>query len=249
MTGLLFLLSCKHDEPEVENRVTKNNQLGQAAAVNAQLGIAYLQQGNLPRAKSKLLVALKQAPNSVDVNAALGYYFEKTSELEAAKTYYLKALALAPNSGAQLSNYGAFLCKRGDYKQAETYFLKAVSDSNYVNTAGAYENAGMCAIQAQDLAKAAGYFEKALDQDPTRKTALLELLQLNIKKGDNKQSLALLEKYPESLLNEPALLKLAIQVAQSERRIDLEAGYLRQLQDSKQYAFNRRENDDNDNRG
>ena len=110
------------------------------------MGLGYLKQGDRPRAKKKLLTALEQEPTSPDVNSAIAYYFEQTKELKQAEKYYLKALSLAGNSGAQLNNYGTFLCRQGDYKKAENYFLKAVKDVQYVNTAGAYENAGLCAL-------------------------------------------------------------------------------------------------------
>jgi type IV pilus assembly protein PilF len=150
----------------------------QAASYNTQLGMAYLKQGDRPRAKRKLLTALDLAPNSADVNAAMAYYLEKTGELKEAYSYYQKALSLAPKSGAQLNNYGAFLCRLGQYKEAEAYFLKAVKDVHYVHTAEAYENAGLCAAAIPDYPKAEYYFKRALKHDPKRRQSLHELVIL-----------------------------------------------------------------------
>lgn len=149
-----------------------------AASYNVQLGLGYLKQGDRPRAKSKLLKALKQEPSSADVNAAIAYYFEKTHEYNEANKYYLKAIALSLNAGSQLNNYGAFLCRQKNYQLAEHYFLKAVKDMQYLNTSGAYENAGLCALEIPDFHKAKLYFTMALNQDPSRRESLNELAKL-----------------------------------------------------------------------
>lgn len=191
-----FLLqSCQHhDEP----RMVKNNppDLKRAAMFNMQLGLGYLQQGDRPRAKKKLLIALKQEPKSPEINAAMAYYLEKASELSQAKKYYLKALTLSSYSGIQSNNYGAFLCRHGEYKMAEEYFLKAVKDPHYIHTAGAYENAGLCSLLIPDLPRAKQYFTKALNQDPSRRQSLYELVKIEQQKGHQKRALKLLQKYP-----------------------------------------------------
>lgn len=152
-----------------------------AAIYNTQLGLAYLKQEDRIRAKRKLLTALDLAPNSADVNAAMAYFLEKTGNLKEARNFYKKALSLAPKNGAQLNNYGSYLCRQGKYKEAENYFLNAVQDVNYVNTAGAYENAGLCAAALPDYKKAKKYFKKAIEHDPNRKQSVYELAKIELK--------------------------------------------------------------------
>jgi type IV pilus assembly protein PilF len=156
----------------------QNSPYQEAALYNTQLGLAYLKQGDRPRAKRKLVTALAQAPNSPSVNAGLAYFMEKTGEMKRAAFYYRQAMLLAPGRGAQLNNYGAFLCRRGHYRAAETYFLKAVNDAQYEHTASAYENAGLCAMAIPDYPKAIHYFKKALEHDPLRKQSLNELVKI-----------------------------------------------------------------------
>jgi type IV pilus assembly protein PilF len=175
---LLFLLafifclsSCQTEKPP-----TAINP--KASSYNMQLGLAYLKQGNRQRAKQKLLTALEQNPNSPYTNEALGYYFEQTKELNQAEFYYNKALQLTPNSGAILNNYGSFLCHQKRYTEANVYFLKAAQDPHYLNTALAYENAGICALAAKKPQTAKKYFEIALEQDPSLKKSSKELVKL-----------------------------------------------------------------------
>jgi type IV pilus assembly protein PilF len=218
------LQSCIHNE-ENEKHNLKKPDLGKAAAYNVQLGLGYLKQGDRPRAKKKLLTALEQEPKSPDVNSAMAYYFEQTSELEQAEKYYLKALTLASSAGAQSNNYGAFLCRQGDYKKAEYYFLKAVNDLHYVHTAGAYENAGLCALSVPNPEKAKLYFTKALNQDPTRAVSLDELVKLESKAGHTTEAYTLLRKHSDLVLNDRTLLSLAKEVAEKAGQHDVAVEY------------------------
>ncbi len=150
--------ACQYNsEEKIENEKRLHNKRD-AASYNIQLGMGYLKQGNTERAKKKLLTALEQAPQSPDANGAMAYFLEKTGDTAEAKKYYLTALKQAPRKGPQLNNYGTFLCRTGDYVNAEKYFLQAVQDTNYVGSAGAYENAGLCAESAGKTDKAVHYF-------------------------------------------------------------------------------------------
>lgn len=225
LVTLFFLLqSCQHLD-ENDEPIGKRKNLSKAAAFNVQLGLGYLKQGDRSRAKQKLLTAYQQEPSSADVNAALGYYFEKSSELDEAKKYYLKAIALSSNGGAQLNNYGTFLCRQGDYKKADAYFLKAVHDMQYVNTAGAYENAGLCAMAVPDFERAKEYFIYALKHDPSKKQSLYELVKLQGQSGHYEDALAQLQKYPELVLTDKVLVSLAKDIAMKAGQEKLAAEY------------------------
>lgn len=221
----LLLQACTHNNGASEQQILKKPDLTKAAAYNVQLGLGYLKQGDRPRAKKKLLTALEQEPKSVDANSAMAYYFEQTSEPLQAKTFYLKALSLAGNAGAQLNNYGAFLCRQGDYKQAEFYFLKAAADLRYVHTAGAYENAGLCALSVNQVEQAKPYFIKALNQDPSRKVSFYELVKIETKSGHNASAYALIQNHADLVLNDRTLLFLAKEVAEKAGQYDVAAMY------------------------
>ncbi|WP_165482759.1 type IV pilus biogenesis/stability protein PilW [Legionella gresilensis] len=228
---LLFLLilvglqGCQINSEEKAEKALQVTKRNNTAAYNIQLGLGYLQKGNRPRAKKKLLKALELSPKSPEANAAMAFYMEKTGEINEAKVFYKKALALAPDSGVQLNNYGTFLCRIGSYQEAENYFLKAVNDVKYIHTSGAYENAGLCAAAIPDYEKAENYFLKALEQDPGRKQSLVELVSIQLKQSKPEKALAYLQKYHEISLNDQALLRLAAEVANKAGKADLEADY------------------------
>ena len=216
------------DESKVIN--DKDYNLAGAASYNTQLGLAYLKQGNKPRAKKKLLTALKQAPDSSGVNAALAYFFESTGDNQDAAKYYKKAMQLAPGSGSQYNNYGAFLCRNGQYKEADKYFNLAVKDIKYEKTAAAYENAGLCALENNQFDKAEGYFRHALDQDSSRKVSLYELVKLELKTEKYHEVIRDINKYPRIVLKSETLLKMAAKAANRIGNDKLASRYLTQIQ-------------------
>lgn len=148
------------------------------AEINIQLGIGYLDAGNIQRAKQKLLYALLKAPKLPEAWYTMAYFQEVTGNQAEAKIDYLKAIELAPKRGDTQNNYGTFLCRIGNYTEAIQHFMAATQDPRYLETAGAYENAGLCALKIPDRALAKHYFSLALESDPSRKVSLAELNKL-----------------------------------------------------------------------
>lgn len=189
IVSFVVLTACVSKQTS-QMQVKREDPRTKAASYNTQLGLAYLDQGNIKRAKKKLLLALSQAPNSPEVNGSMAYYLETTGELNKADAYYKKAIKLAPNSGAQLNNYGAYLCRRGLYLEANHRFEQAAKDPRYLNTAAAYENAGLCSMAIPDIKKAKNYFDKALMQDPKRIQSLQQLVVISQRLKNSRQALA-----------------------------------------------------------
>lgn len=190
-----------------------DSQRQQAASYNTQLGLGYLQQGEMERAKTKLNKAMAQGPEIPSVHAAMAYYHEKTGELDLADAEYRKAISLNPRAGEALNNYGAFLCGRGQYQKAIDYFLQAVKDPNYTTTAQAYENAGLCALKMPNQTLAQGYFEKALQQDPSRSAALLEMTQFYFNKENYTLAKTYMDRYKKEAAPSARSLWLDIRIA------------------------------------
>jgi type IV pilus assembly protein PilF len=154
----LTILSC--------SAISKHNR--EAANYNAQLGLVYLKQGDIKLAKSKLLLALQQAPSEPLILDSMAYFLEITGEIQRAESYYLQAINHAPKKGAVQNNYGTFLCRHKRYQESLKHFLLAVEDSSYLNTAQAYKNAGLCALKIPNKKLAKEYLQKALTNDPRR---------------------------------------------------------------------------------
>lgn len=154
------------------------------AEARIELGIGYLHQGNMVKARENLEKALDHLPSYYRAQLSMAHYFEKVGEKEAATEMYETALKQHPRNGNVLNNYGTFLCKHGNYAKADEYFNKAIEQPYYYLTSASYENAAFCALKSGDIAQAKAYFVRTLNHDPHRARALLHLAKLEIDDGD-----------------------------------------------------------------
>ncbi len=154
--------------------IRKGPDLNEAAEQRLNLGLRYLQSGQIERAKHNLDKALQHAPNKASVQIGLAYYYQQVKEPQLAKKHYQRALRIDDNNGDYHNLYGSFLCDQKQYKLAEKHFMEAVDQPKYANVAATYENAGVCAKRAGKLRKAEDFFDKALDHNPKISRSLLE---------------------------------------------------------------------------
>lgn len=208
---IIFITACTS---MTSNESVKTTGAKSAADSNVELGMSYLQQGDMSRAKQKLLTAVEQEPNSAQAHAAMGYFLDNTGDTRSAETYYKKAIDIDPKAGATHNNYGTYLCRHGRYQEAEQHFMLAVQDSSYLNTASAYENAGLCAMQVHDLTKAAGYFNQAVQHDPKRALSWLELGEINYQQNKYQDAQQYLARYMQLTSDPgPEALWLGVRIA------------------------------------
>lgn len=256
LVGLLGLLSCaksnaKSDaKGELEQRqiskLTSTDSLmgtadyHRAALVNVELGLGYLTQGQVARAKTKLTHAIKLAPSIPETHSAMAYFLEMVGEFKDAEREHKKAVSLS-GKGAVLNNYGAFLCRRGRLKEADRTFHKAIEDKNYARTAEVYENAGLCALKWPDDQKATEYLMTAIQRDPNRSSAFLELVSLSLKQQKFSEAKEWLNRYRAIAEQSARSLWLGISVARGlkdENSVASQALMLKNLfEDSPEYKL------------
>lgn len=184
VAGFLFMFSLSactkplsSGSLEAENRLhvaelgASESERKKAALVNVELGLNYLSQDQIPRAKQKLMHAIHLANSSVEPHSALAYFFEKVGDFKEAEREHKSALRLGGMKGALYNNYGAFLYRQNRFDEAKHAFARALQDKRYEHTAEVYENAGLCALKLNDYQQAENYFDTAIRQDPKRSQA------------------------------------------------------------------------------
>ncbi|MBS0290696.1 MAG: type IV pilus biogenesis/stability protein PilW [Proteobacteria bacterium] len=184
-----------------------------AAKLNLELGLSYLTQDQVSRAKSKFIKAKELAPDLPEVHYTYGYFLERVGENTEAQKAYEKAISLNPTGGNEHNMYAAFLCRQHQYKHSEKEFLKALEDPNFNSTSQAYENAGLCVLQIPDVAKATEYFEKALRYDSARSDSLLELGIIKYQLGQFNEAKEFHERFAKLSKPTARSLLLAIEIA------------------------------------
>jgi len=90
--------------------------------------------------------------------------------------------------------------------------MLATKDPDYLDTALAYQNAGLCALKSKNFQMAIGFFEKALDQDPTFCSATFCLAQLAYSSGNYQEAKAYLKRPVLMQHPSPESLALGVQI-------------------------------------
>jgi type IV pilus assembly protein PilF len=155
-----------------------------AAVSRIELGFNYLESGNSSKAKQNFEKAMRLAPELATSHLAIAYYYQTVGELNKTHAAYLQGIASVQQQGDLLNNYGAFLCSLRRYDEALQYFKRAIAQPDYYQTAASYENAGLCALQAEDKNQAYEFFQRATEHQPLRYQATLQLAKLEIAQGD-----------------------------------------------------------------
>ena len=176
ITIALFVSACV-SEPHREKE-----DLNDASDYNAQLGLAYINQGRYDVALSKLKKAIEQNPDNAVAQHYIAELYRRLGEFEKAERHFKLALDLTPKNSALLNNYGVFLCDAKRYNDAYIYFDKVLKDPLYPAKGSVYENVGLCAQAQGDIAKAEENLKLALRMNPESPKSLLAMAQISFDK-------------------------------------------------------------------
>lgn len=196
-----------------------------ASEARISLGLGYLDEGNMVKARENLEMAVKYAPSYYRALNSIAYYYQRVGEYDLAEEAYEDALDSSPKNGDVLNNYGAFLCRQGEYEKADEYFNRAIEQPYYYLVAASYENAGLCALKSGDKPKAEKYFSRALDHDPSRYQSLLQLAELEIEKDEFSNARVRLLKFNQRYGYRPVSLGLLIKLEHKANNPELMSKY------------------------
>lgn len=232
----LMVSGCSHT-PTVNSAVTNSNsntnasssssnsnggyasnesRIQAAAKINMQLGLGYLQEGNLPIAKEKLERARSMDPHNPEIHGAMALLDERLGKDKDADKEFRTALELDSHDPAMLNNYAVFLCSHERVDEGVRYFEQAATNPLYPTPWAAYTNAGVCMRAAHRDADAAQRFARALRSNPAYSEAVYQASDLDF----HQQKLADARfRIDVFLLTNPAtpdLLLLAYRIAQAQ---------------------------------
>ncbi len=148
------------------------------------LGIGYMENGVLIRARKNLELALEHAPTYYRAQIAMAHFYDRVGEPEKAREMYEDSIRVHPNNGNVLNNFATFLCKNGEYERADQMFMKSAEQPLYYLMSASYENAAFCALKSKDKDKAYLYFSRALDHEPKRPKSIINLANLEIERAE-----------------------------------------------------------------
>ena len=223
--ALLLLAGCATNSDTLPNA---RPNLHQAARINTQLGIDYMRQGDDQRALTKLKRALSEEPDLAEAHAALGYLYSQTGQPLDAKREFKRALSLKDD--AQTRNlYGVFLCGQKHFKKAFHQFEAAAGAQNNDQPEVALTNAGVCARQRSDDARARRFFHRALQDNTRYAPALLQMADLSYQQGRYQQAEGFMQRYQSVASSSAESLYLAYHIEKAMGRDDVAKAYRRKL--------------------
>jgi type IV pilus assembly protein PilF len=167
----------------------------QAAALNTELALAYMREGNLAAARDKIEKALQQNSRTAKTQMAAGFIYERLKNERKARNHFDQAVRLGRDDPDVLNNAAVYLCRTGDNRRGEQYLLEAAASPLYKTPAVAYTNAGRCARADGRAADAEQHFRKALALNPKQPDALLQMAEVALAAGNGLQARAFLERY------------------------------------------------------
>jgi type IV pilus assembly protein PilF len=144
--AVLVVTGCASQEPRVEAQGNEK----EAAGINAQLGVAHLEQGNLQTASVKLEHALRQDPELATTHWSYALLQMRLGRPKLAESHFHRAVELDPADSLAHNNPGTILCNAGRLSEAQTQFGLALRNPLYDQPETALTNAGVCALKAAD---------------------------------------------------------------------------------------------------
>jgi type IV pilus assembly protein PilF len=195
-----------------------------AAEVNAELGINYLQQNDLPQAQRALDRALQFDPNLAMAHLGMGLLRESQGSEEVAVTHYRRALALEPGNLYVQANLGDLLCRRGDAQEAQALLAQPIASPSFSARDVALLSSGQCYARSGDRVRAEERMREVLRINPQFAAALYEMAVLTFADGRPLQTRAFLSRLTALGVATPASLLLCYKAEmQMGNRTDAQA--------------------------
>jgi type IV pilus assembly protein PilF len=225
--SILFMSACVTvtDNPKAELKADPKEMAESRIA----LGLGYMEQSNMLKARENFEKALKHSPDYYRAQISMAHYLDTVGETDKAQKLYRTSLRQHPRNGNVLNNYGTYLCKQGEYEQADGYFNQAIEQPYYYLVSASYENAALCALKAGETNKAKAYFERTLDHDPNRPRSVLQLSQLEIESGEYTEARLRLMRFHQRYGLQVPSLQLLVELEKRAGNHTLEKKYQKQL--------------------
>ncbi|MCE8026396.1 MULTISPECIES: type IV pilus biogenesis/stability protein PilW [Halomonadaceae] len=180
-----------------------------------QLGMAYLERDNLPRAMSALNRALERSPNDPEALQAMAIVYQRQGEREQADKTFQRAIAAAPDNSRARNNYAVFLYEQGQVRRACEQLEAASRDTRYANRAQLFTNLGQCQWELGEIDQARHSLERARSLEPRNPWSYFTLAELELEQGNPDRARQQLEIFVGLAGMTPDAQALARQIAAS----------------------------------
>jgi type IV pilus assembly protein PilF len=218
----LGVVACSSAEKRAKKK-------GDASNYNMQLGMAYLNQGDLGLAKEKLDRAVVENPGDPNVHSAMAMLQDRLGHPDQADKEFKAALNLGPRNPDVLNNYAVYLCRNGRVDEGVKSFEEAAHNALYRTPEAAYTNAGVCLRGAKRDTQAAMSFQRALQAKPNFSEAAYQLADLDFQRGEVQEARETVDRYISSYDATADLLLLGVRISHKQKDRLAEERFARKL--------------------
>ena len=195
-----FLVGCTTTTTTTDTfgntkEIKSEANLKEAAELNTQLAVGYIQRKQYKPAKDKLDKSIEQNPDYLPAYKTLAYLYALLGQTEKAQEKYEQALDLKPDDSDLSNSYGAFLCTLGRYDEAQEMLKVAYSDPFYESLYLAESNAGSCYIKQGEYKKAEALLRKSLRAQPKLPGSLISMAEVGLKTERYLMARAYIQRY------------------------------------------------------
>ncbi len=188
----------------------------EAARINTDLGMAYLERGQLSLSKERFEKALAQRPDMPGALSGFGLLLERMGQREQAVAYHQRAVESSQNQAGHSAYRNALAvaqCRVERYGEAFKNF--ALAADNPLNEAPEFAsaNAALCALQQRDALNAERWARRALGIRPRFADANLALAEALLLQGRPRDALDLMNQFHRQSAGDAQSLSLAVKVA------------------------------------
>lgn len=224
LIGSMWLAGCAST-----SNVPSSPSPPEAASAYTQLGVAYLERDNLPRALNALDRALEIAPDNAEALQAIALVYQQQGESNLADQHFQRAIETAPEFTRVRNNYAAFLYQEGQVEAACNQLEIASKDAQYDNRTQLFANLGQCYMALGETELARERFKRAQQIDPRNPRGYLMLAELEYSQGNYAEAWSPLQKHLQLAGPSQDALTLAIDIAEARGDHAAVADYQRQL--------------------
>jgi len=184
----------------------------EASRANTQLALQALSKDDLKNARDLINKALAQDKKNASAHIANARLQHRIKKPDEAKKSFDRAIRLEPEEAEHRNTYGVFLCQIKEYTAAEKQFNLAADNAFYKTPYFALDNAGVCMLDANKIAKAETYLRKALTMEPQFANTYLHMAELLFRQGRKTVAEAYFQQYMTNGRATPESLLLGIQI-------------------------------------
>jgi len=166
-----------------DSRFSKKVDNEKAVENYVALGVAYIQDGNMPLARKKIERALEIAPESPAAHSAMATYWIERGEHDLAESEFKTALDYDADHSPTNYHYGRFLFVVRKVEKGCEYIKRAAADVDYTARVIAFENLGLCFSQFKQERLSMDAFERAWSLDSNSTISSLNLAAIYLQRN------------------------------------------------------------------